>query len=78
MELASATLTELAMAIVAGVVVLAVALILWRILKKAIGGCISMGLGCLVLLVGLAAIALFLLSRYGIASWDDLLRILGP
>lgn len=78
MELASATLTELAMAIVAGVVVLAVALILWRILKKAIGGCISMGLGCLVLLVGLAAIALFLLSRYGIASCDDLLRILGP
>ena len=77
MDLTNLSLVELGTALVILVVALAAAWILWRILKRAIGGCISMGLGCLVLLIGLAVVAFFLLSRAGLTSFDDLLRWLG-
>jgi hypothetical protein len=77
MDLTSLSLAELGTALVIMVVALAAAWILWRILKRAIGGCISMGLGCLVLMIGLAVVAFFLLSRAGLTSFDDLLRWLG-
>jgi hypothetical protein len=74
LDLTNLSLAEVGMALVFIVVALAVAGVLWRILKKAIGGCISMGLGCLVLLIGLAAAAFYLLSRLGITSLDDIFR----
>jgi hypothetical protein len=77
MDLTSLSLVELGTALVILVVALAAAWILWRVLKRAIGGCISMGLGCLVLLIGLAVVAFFLLSRAGLTGFDDLLRWLG-
>jgi hypothetical protein len=77
MEPARLSLVELGIALAAIVVALAFALVLWRILKRAIGGCISMGIGCLVLVAGLVVAGFFLLSRLGITSLDDMLRLVG-
>jgi beta-lactamase regulating signal transducer with metallopeptidase domain len=70
-------LLELGVNLVAIIVVIAVAWFLWRILKRIIGGCISAGVGCLVVLAGLAAIAYFFASQNNINSLQDLLRLLG-
>jgi hypothetical protein len=63
---------------IAAIVVLFIAIFLWRILKRAIGGCISVGIGCLVLVLGLAIIALYFLSRYGVINLQGLFGSFGP
>jgi hypothetical protein len=70
-------LIELGTGVLGLLVVIAVAWTLWRILKRAIGGCISMGIGCLVLVVGVIAIALYFGSKAEITSFQDILRAIG-
>jgi hypothetical protein len=73
MDLTNLGLGDWGMAVAVMFVALILALVLWRILKRAIGGCISMGLGCPLLLVTLAAVVLYLLSGAGLVSLDAIL-----
>jgi hypothetical protein len=59
------------------VVVIVVALIVWTLLKKVVGSCVSVTVGCLILVVGLVVVGGFLLFWTGITSMDDLLRLFG-
>jgi hypothetical protein len=77
MDIADASLLDLGLGLIAALAVLLVATVLWRILKKALGGCISVGIGCLALVAGLVAIGLFFYWRFGISNLDDILRVLG-
>jgi hypothetical protein len=76
-ELASLSLAQLVMGVAGLFVVVAVALFLWRVLKRTIGGCISMGIGCSVLIIGLVAIGLYFAPRLGVSSFDDIIRLIG-
>lgn len=59
------------------IIVIVVALVLWRILKKAIGGCISAGIGCLVLILGLVAVGLYVASQSGVTNLRDIWGLIG-
>jgi hypothetical protein len=76
-DLSNVSLIELGMGVLAVMLVVVVSWVLWRILKRAIGGCISMGIGCLVLIVGVIAVALYFASRYGITNFQDVLKFVG-
>jgi hypothetical protein len=76
-DLSNLGLEQAGISIVGAIVVVVLAWVLWRVLKKAIGGCISMGVGCLVLVVGLAAVGLYFLSKAGVTSIDDILNLVG-
>jgi hypothetical protein len=73
-ELASVNLLQVGIGVVA---VAMVALVLWRVLKRAIGGCVSMGVGCLVLVVGLVAVGFYFAQKSGVTNFDDLIRLIG-
>jgi hypothetical protein len=76
-DLSSLSSGQIVTSIAGAVVVVVFALILWRILKKAIGGCISMGIGCLILVIGLIAVALHFVSKAGVTSLDGILNLVG-
>jgi hypothetical protein len=76
-DLSSLSSGQIGVSIAGVVVVVVLAFILWRILKKAIGGCISTGIGCLVLAIGLIAVVLYFLSRADVTSLDDILNLVG-
>ncbi len=78
MDIGNVDLFQVILGLAGAAVVLFIALFLWRLLKRLIGGCIAAGVGCLVLLVGLVLIALYFLSRSGAVNLQDLFGFLGP
>ena len=61
----------------AGVVVtIAVALVAMRLIRRVVSGCVTAGVGCLVLVIGLALAVTFLGSELGVTGVQDVLDIL--
>ena len=76
MDLSDISLIQLGLGAIASVAIVVIALYLWRTLKQSLGGCVSSAIGCLALVIGLVAIALFFLTRAGITNLEDLRGVL--
>jgi hypothetical protein len=63
-------------ALVGMTVAITAALVVMRIVRRIVSGCVSTGLGCLVLIIGLGAVAAFLTTELGITRVQDLMDLL--
>ena len=75
MDLSNVSLLQVGLGAIVTVAIVVIAIFLWRTLKQALGGCLSAGVGCLALVVGLVGVALFFLNRAGITSVQDLVDL---
>ena len=67
---------ELGMAAAGVVVSVSVALFAVRLVRRMVSGCVSAGLGCLVLVIGLIVLGTFLTARFGVTGFQDLVELL--
>jgi hypothetical protein len=58
------------------VVAITVALTVVRVVRRTVSGCVSTGVGCFVLIIGLLAIAAFLTTGLGITNVQGLRELL--
>lgn len=70
-------LAEIGTIVVGAVVVVGLALFVVRTVKRAVSGCMAMGLGCLTLILGLIAVGAFVVTRLGIRTPEEFVRLLG-
>ncbi len=64
------------MALAGVLVAITAGLAVMHLVRRVVSGCMSAGLGCLVLIIGLAAAATFLTRELGITQMQDLLELL--
>jgi hypothetical protein len=67
---------EWAIALAGVVVAITGALFVIKLVRRVVSGCLSTGLGCLVLIIGLVVTAAFLTTELGITQVQDLIDLL--